>query len=569
MKRYPALALVALVFLLLVLLGSWVYLKNYAWPGADSTSARATGEPGSRDPTEDPFAEEPVTETDNAAESQPDAGGDSIPLEPDETAETRPTPPPEPVETGPKPQPQASVDKPKDAIVAELKLMKAGVRGDSEASDGLDPFIVSTLASATYRESVTTLFEDIRRGRLGTDGTVIQSAGKDAPEPRRFLTGQLLWPALSSEQQTELKDDKRNQAVVYLDRLPEFRSVVVDPDGRFALPVTERLADDFGSKGLRIVVHSPIYEIAGGFEAVLVKRDDGPIRIQLQLAPVLEVTVDVTPPEAIAAGVRVWLERRGLPGTPDFDDSLYMSARVPDSGRLVFTVPERYGELRVGASGEVWHSGLAQAVKLRDWKATKVKVLLPLVNERCDRVTGQVILANGNPVEAARLESTHFGATTWTAPDGGFDLFVPFDVMKTTRQFMVTRSGFRPEAVPLETSRQGTPGVEGNAPYGPFRVTPAWKVEVALDFPSEVSWAGASSSEQFKATLDDSVRPARWKLTMGWGTGFVMLTSVEGADRVLLWISPEEWEDAFRAYAKGEEVARLSLESFEKAFRKR
>lgn len=569
MKRYPVFALVALVFLLLVLLGSWVYLKNYAWPGAASSTARDSGKPASREITGDPFASEGGVPAVSDTKDNTEERGDSTTPPPEEPAETRPTPPPEPVETGPKPQPQASVDKPKDAIIAELKLTKAGVRGDGSADDGLDPFIVSTLGSATYRESVAALFDYIRRGRLGKDGAAIQSLGNDAPEPSRFLQGQLLWPSLTPEQKMELKEDKRNQAVVYLDRLPEFRAVVFEEDGWFALPVTDRMADDFGSKGLRIVVHSPIYEISGGFEAVLVKKDDGPIRIQMQVAPVLEVTVDVSPPEAIAAGVRVWLERRGLPNTPDFDDSLYMSARVPDSGRLVFTVPERYGEIRVGATGELWHSGQAQAVRLRDWKATKLKVLLPLVNERCDRVTGQVIVAKGHPVEAARLESTHFGATVYSAGDGEFDMFVPFDALQTTRQFMVTRHRYQPEAVPLETSRQGTPGVEGDTPYGPFRVTLAWNVEVALDFPSAIDWAGASSSAQFKATLDDSVRPARVKRTMDWGTGFVMLTSVERSDLVLLWISPEEWEGAYRAYAKGEEVARLSLETFEKAFRKR
>ncbi|MCZ7605323.1 MAG: hypothetical protein M5U25_04485 [Planctomycetota bacterium] len=571
MKRYPVFALVALVFLLLVLLGSWVYLKNYAWPGADSPTARETGKPAGREPTEDLFANEAAAPAGSDTKDNTEDRGDSSTPPPEEPAETRPTPPPEPVETGPKPQPQASVDKPKDTIVAELKLTKAGVRGDGETDEGLDPFIVSTLESAKQRESVTTVFDEISWGRLADDGAVIQSVGNDAPEPKRFLQGRLLWPALTSDQQTELKNDQRNQAVVYLDRLPEFRAVVFGKDGRFALPVTERMEADFGSKGLRIVVHSPIYEIEGGFEALLVKKDDGPIRIQLQLAPVLEVTVDVSPPEAIAAGVRVWLERRGLPGTPDFDDSLYMSAKVPDSGRLVFKVPERYGELRVGATGPGWHSGGTELIKLRNWKTAAAKVSLTLIAERCDRVSGRAVDEKGNSLGGVRLESTHYGTTVYTGAQGEFAMYVPFQRGLHTRQFIAWRHHVRPEVVPLETGRDGSPGVEGVAPYGPFTIRFVSEVEVELQLPAEIHATASVHSGRFKPAADLQ-RAGRGVMRgeLQWGTGMVRFSVSGGSERqVVTWISAEEWEQLFRAYAAGTDAPALSAEMFEDAFKKR
>src|SRR5690606_26621328 len=157
---------------------------------------------------------------------------------------------------------------------------KAGVRGDGSVGDGLEPFIVSTLDAARRRESAVNQLEDPQIGRLEGEDSVIRMPGSDAPAPTRFLQGCLLWPALTPEQQKKLKGEKRDRAVVYLDSLPEFRAVVFEEDGRFVLPVTERIEDAFGSKGVRIVVHSPINETSGGFEAVLVKKDDGPIPIK-------------------------------------------------------------------------------------------------------------------------------------------------------------------------------------------------------------------------------------------------------------------------------------------------
>ena len=570
MKRYPVFALVALVFLLLVLLGSWVYLKNYSWPlDGDDTSAREAGNRASREPKEDPFAIEAEEPDDSDTKDNTEDSGDSSTPQPEVPAETRPTPPPEPVETGP--QPQASVVKPKDAIVAELKPLKAGVRGDSGADDQLDAFIVSTLGTPELRESALTQLEDPKVGRLEGEGSIIHMPGSDAAAPTRFLQGRVLWPALTQEQQKELKNDKRNQAVVYLDRLPEFRAVVHEEDGRFVLPLTERMEDDFGSKGLRIVVHSPIYEISGGFEAVLVKKDDGPIRIQLQLAPVLEVTVDVTPPEAITAGVRVWLERRGLPGTPDFDDSLYMSARVPDSGRLVFTVPERYGELRVGATGPSWHSGGTVLIKLRNWKTAAAKVSLTLVAERCDRVSGRAVDEKGNGLGGTRLESTHYGTTVYTGAEGEFAMYVPFQRGLHTRQFIAWRQHARPEVVPLETGRDGSPGVEGVAPYGPFTITFVSEVEVEVQLPADVRATGAVYSGRFKPA-SDSERTNRGVMrgALRWGTGVVRFSVPGGSEKqVVTWISPEEWEQLFRAYAAGTDVPVLSAELFEEVFKRR
>lgn len=55
-----------------------------------------------------------------------------------------------------------------------------------------------------------------------------------------------------------------------------------------------------------------------------------------------------------------------------------------------------------------------------------------------------------------------------------------------------------------------------------------------------------------------------------WGTGVVRFSVSGGSDKqVVTWISPEEWEQLFRAYAAGTNAPVLSAEMFEDAFKKR
>jgi hypothetical protein len=235
-------------------------------------------------------------------------------------------------------------------------------------------------------------------------------------------------------------------------------------------------------------------------------------------------------------------------------------------------VPEHYGEFRVGAVGEDWHSGLPQIVTPRDWRTKQVRVALDLAAEHCDHATGQVVTTGDSPVSAARLESTHFGATVYTAPDGRFDTYVPFDTTQTARQFIVTSASLRPEVIPLEARANGSPGVSGTAPSGPFKVTMAGRVEVELSMPKEAVHLAPYQLMQPGANLTLEGRDAALVngVKLPCGMHCLPLTSVEHGTMLTLWIDDDAWERAFRAYATGStEAARMNPEPLEDAFKRR
>ncbi|MCA8913953.1 MAG: hypothetical protein KDB90_00975 [Planctomycetes bacterium] len=587
MKRYPVFALIALLFLLLVLLGSWVYLEHYPWPsgepGQEHTAGTDAGRSG-RDAGD--LLDE--AETGNADETDSEAGtGKGGPLEaPPEPV--RRANPPEPIDTGGKVKDADTTgDKTGDTVVAELTPGLAAIRDGSGGEEGIEPFIVSTLRPAIQRlgpASITLPVVSVKdAGHEVSTGTLLHEKPDDDASRlgdafAKMLVGQLIWPALSETDEELLRSSGRRQAVVYLDNLPEFRTLVDADEGWFSLPMTKRMDDDYRAKGLRLVVHSPAFEISGGFEALRVKKDDGPIKVSLQVAPIINVVVDVTPPEAVEAGVRVWLERRGMPETPDYDDSLYMSAKVPSTGRLVFSVPEHYGELRVAATGEVWHSGLPQIVKLRDWKTNKINVSLSLAGDRCDYVTGSVLNDYRQaPVKGARLESTHFGTTVYSGPDGKFEMWVPMDSYAGNRQFQCTAADLRPEVLPLETRASGTSGVEGSGPTGPFKVAMAGEVRVLLYLPKEAArLAPFTIPELHTGTRQNGINMEskgsdRLDTTLPWGIHTLTLRSLEKPDEaVTIWIDDSAWQDVLRFYASGKEsVTPVGTKTVGDVFKKR
>ena len=552
MKRYPVFALIALLFLLLVLLGSWVYLEHYPWlSGEREQEHSASGDAGEhgRD-SSDLMVEADAGE---AGETDGNAGtGKGGPLEAPPEPFRRANPP-DPIETGGKVKDaETAGDKTGDTVVAELTPGLAAIRDGGDGEDDIEAFIVSTLQPAAWRASISAS-RTVPSAPKSLLGASEDEAVGYAYQFDRQLTGQLLWPTMTAADKKDLKEAGRRQAVVYFSELPEFRCLVDADDGWFSVPMTERMEKDYRAKGLQLVVHSPVFQISGGFEAITLKKDDGKPQVRLEVAPVIEVTVDLTPPEAVESGVRVWLERRGLPETPDYDDGLYMSAKAPSSGRLVFTVPEHYGEFRIGATGESWHSGLAQIITPRKWKDNRVKVVLALASEPCDLASGKVKVDADTPLKAARLESTHYGTTVYSGPDGSFSMYVPFDSYQSNRQFIVTAAKLRPEVVPLEARAEGSPGVEGTGPNGPFTVSMASKIALELRLPKDATRIGRYLLREVPMDANIASGENQVSVDLPWGLQVLTVQSVDSRAVFTVWISAADWQRLFKAYAAGKE----------------
>jgi hypothetical protein len=579
MKRYPVFAVAALLFLLLFLLGSWVYVRNYQWPFAGEASeadqhARAADVLVGR-PDEDPFADVPD------AEGGTDGAGGRGPLEiPSEPV--RRAIPPASVETGRGTKPEAASAKVEDVIVAEKTPGVAAVRARDGSERGLDPFIVSTLPPAaareTFKSSSMTTEADESVERLIENDEGYEKAFAIPKVLDSVLRGEVVWPSLPAADAEALEEANRFQAVVYLAGLPEFRAVVDQSNRAFRLPLTSKMEDEYRSKGLHLVVHSVAFEIGGGYESITVKKDDGPIKVSMQVASKIAVVVDVSPPEAIADGVRVWLERRGGPSGPDRDDSLYMSARVPSSGRLVFTVPGHYGEFRVAATGARWHSGLPQELNLRDWRTNKVTVALQLAAEACSRLTGVVKYYMGAESEApvvagARLESTDYATTVYTGPDGHYDIWLPSDLSRANRQMIVRANGLRPEVIALDRANDSTAGV-GTVSYSqPVTVMMAWKTSLKLVLPkllshcSTVLVGGAVSAEAVEVSGGSTST-----VEVPWGADVLVIVDPEKSENepVTVYINPKDWSDVFNHYAAGKSsAASIQLKTLDEVFKKR
>ena len=579
MKRYPGFAVVALLFLLLVLLGSWVYLDNYPWPfsvGESASAPQIAARDAAINVDIDPFASSGSTAAED--EGNQTDGPLETPTESIEGAEpTRRAIPPAPVDTKPAKPATAETTEEKTTVVAELTPGLAAIRGSDGKELGLDPFVVSTLTSPVERwrmvTSTLTRTGDLERAKFLGEYTGKKLA---AEVLHSELKGEVIWPQLSEDEQTGLDDSLRQQAVVYIEKLPEFRAVVDKENTSFVLPLTEKLEKEYASSGLRLVVHSPAFEIIEGYESMLVKKDEGAIKLRLQLAPSITVTVDVTPAEAVASGVRVWLERRGDPAGPDYDDSLYMSAKVPPSGRLHFTVPEHYGEIRVAATGEAWHSGLPQVVRLREWRTLKADVALTMAPERCDRVTGSAFCephstAEPLAIKAARLESTHFGTTVYTGSDATFDMYVPYDEAKVARQFIVTAAHMRPEALALERGGTSTPGVSGSAIGESVKIKMGWVGTVRIQLPKELSHTTVVSILGASPATGIEISGGRSPvIDVMWGYSVLTVMSGEGLETEYtnLYVDAEEWQTAFSDYASGKETT-ITARTFTDKFRKR
>lgn len=578
MRRSTVFALAALVFLLVVLLGSWVYVANYDWPfaGGNGESTEDSDRTAKADSGEDdPFA--------NLADPDADGGeadgGTNGPLEGEHRGnETERGNPPESVDTKrPGTETETTGKTNEDVIEAVWASGQPGVRDSSGGDDYIDPFIVSTLRPALARSG------EIFSGRSFVGSSVRAHAStpviassklKDIPQVPGLpyvLIGKVKWPEVEPELYEELRDAGRVQVVVYLARLPEFRFILHEKEDNFVLHMTEDMADDFGSKGLEIVVHSPAFQIEGGHESTKRKKDDGAIEIPLQLTPVFELVVDVTPPEAVTDGVRVWVERLGEPGSPDEDDSLYISAKVPESGRLHFMIPAHYGELTFGATGEHWHSGLPRKARSWGWKKTKLKlnVVLELANDPCDYVRGEVKNTARDGVKT-RMQSTHFGTVTYSGSAGQFSMYVPFESSAGTRQFLATAAGYRPEVVPLENRGVPSQGVDGAPPHGPWNVTLGHRTSVRFEMPRDV----LRSRDEIQVGATRVVSKGREESgatpELKWGQRLVYFKSVMGETVYVAYVSAKEWDRAFKAYAGGEEGAlSIRMTSLAEAVRKR
>jgi hypothetical protein len=567
MKRYPVFAVAALLFLLLFLLGSWVYVRNYGWPAgsAEGSAAKDVAVNAQRVPTADPFAEQHPVGSNGEDETRTRGGALETPTEPSRRGSA-----PEPVET----RTSAAVSEntaPTEEVLAELVSGRAGVTDAKGDESGLDALIVSSLQAPESRW----LDGRSSRGRTKEVAPTKLKAGDQTFElppadQGAQIKGELIWPSLDKDTEDTLRIQARLQAVVFVEQMPESR-VILDPESnRFSLWLTEKLEALYASRGLRLFVHSPSFELQGGYEAQLVRKEDGPIKLQLQPAPAIDVVVDVGPEDAVASGVRVWLERRGF--GPDHDDNLYMSATVPTSGRLRFAVPEHYGEIRVAATGAQWHSGLPQVVELRDWKTTKVALRLNLAAEACDRVVGGVI-ADGDeasPLNAVRLECTHYGTTVYTGANGAFSMYVPYEGRSIPRQFRAEADGFRPEVIALERGGASSPGVTGDASIEPVVVQLAAVMTLEIKLPKEMShWTHVKHLGEKMPTEIKSRSITGEQLK--WGQRFIWFEDPNGAnDPITLCIGEDDWRNVFRLYAAGNgSSASVSPQPYDDELRKR
>lgn len=575
MKRPIIYALAVLVVLLLVLLGTAGYVGKFTLPfGEDASESDKTARGDSGNDSGDPFANLPDPDAD-AGEN----GGRNGPLEGTPRDETERAHPPESVDTKrPGEGTETGTKGNENVIEAVWASGKPGVQDSDGNEDSIDAFIVSTRPKAEDRRQEINFgsrFEGRSLKAHAATPVIISSKIDDIPQVPGLpyvMIGSLKWPTLDSEERRELERADRMQAVVYLARLPEFRFVVRDfQEPWFVLHMTEEMADDFGSKGLEVVVHSPAFQISGGFESIKPKKEDGAVEIALELAPVFELVVDVSPPEAVEAGVRVWVERQGLPYWADADDSLYMSAKVPSSGRLHFMIPEHYGELTFGATGTNWHSGLPRRAKGWGWKKGKLKlnVLLECANENCDYVRGQVVEPSSNGIKA-RLESTHFGTVTYSDGTGNFEMYVPFEANAGTRQFLVTAPNRRLEVVPLENRGEPTRGVDGAAPHGPWNVTLTERIPVRLDVPKEIMRDNdvievGATRVAMRGVLEKDAEP-----TLVWGQQLVFFTANRDRTVYVGYIGIKEWASAFANYAAGlESDVSPKITSLAEALKKR
>lgn len=570
MKRTSVVALVLLAFLLVVLIGSWVYVANFPWPGFGDDKAAEDDSERYRKPlprTLDDFPEPPSSDDSDAG------SGTRGPLELEEADIERMNPPGS-VGTGGKGSEGIEVEKGGDSIeavqVAGLPRVSAGGGAEGDVQE----FIVTTLPvpDEKTRELLEKAAEKADRRFENLPSSVTSSS--DVPGFSQALTGQIVWPELSEAELDEIKKQGRDRVTVYPERMPEFAAVLYHPARSFVLPATSEMIKQFRARGLKLVVHSPAFQISGGYESIVCKSEDGSIRIELEPAPVFELVVNVTPAEAAMSNVRVWVERRVDPAMPDADDCLYMSARVPSSGRLHFVIPQHYGDLMFGATGPGWHSGLTQRASSWGFKKSRLKltVTLELAADSCDLTSGRVEVRD-IASNVARLECTHFGTVVYSGEDGQFSMYVPFERSAATRQYVVTRPGCRPEVVALEARGTHSAGVAGYPLSGGCTVTLARTVEVRLDIAKdaipESDWVYLSGSETRIVENRKAVKDVT--VTLTWGQNLLYFTENESNKVIGLgYISPSEWDQAFQRYAAGSDRFNvLDVDSAERHFSKR
>lgn len=574
-RRMGAVAL--LLVLIALLLSSWVYLYDVDLPFGE------WGRPSDRSRQKQAEAASDNNSTfhldSDAVEGGPDHPGTrgNRPLEmPDEPR--RVTPPPEPMEI-----PRAGGDETagngKESVEAELKAGEAGVAGAVGNLD-LEPFIVST---HTRR---STAYLSAAANTLGNSALIKltdQDSGLSLRYQQEFgylLQGVVKFPELDKEARARLTEAGRMEAWVYTPEFPDFYFPVHSDYGNFVLQLTDAQAKAYRQKGLTVHVHSPAFRLRGGGESVTLKKVGEQLpEIALELAPVFKLVVRVTPQGAVDSGVRAWVERRGV--DCPIDDSLFMSAKVPPSGELVFHVPEHYGELRVGVNGAEWHSGLPQLVKFTDWSRDTATVRLDCAAEPCDRITGTIGALVKKPggeelppsFQAggiARLEDTIYGAILYSGTDGSFDGMFPYSTRSASRQLIVTSEHYMPRAVPLDGSygEESTAMItnNGRAPFGPWQISREWKMKVDLLLPEFVG-------EDLIVTRDRSSflksGDSTENVELNWGSHLLTVRKNESLEVVArYWISDDAWEDALRNHNAGRTPNRLRLMKFEDYVRK-
>jgi hypothetical protein len=591
MKYFPRYAVSLLLFLLLFLLGALFWLRHTQ---KDSGGPRQ-GESWARH--YDPYQRDWHTGTDQTplpAERPPEAEG--------RPAELRHAQPPEGRQITRR-EPDV------EAVVEALPLPE--VQAEEEDFD-LEPLIVSTLAPLTRRSEHASVLEEQGRiqPRHSHAGALIHKRG-DAyrriipdlfPELPWMLVGRLEYPELPKSHTETLISAHRMRAIVYLEDQPLMRDVA-GPKGWFVLHLTERQAGSLARQPARLVVHSPAFRVRGGADHgevfVIEAARRQPLVVPLELTPQRRVQVSVSPSPAPEENVRVWLERRGDPDGPDHDDSLFMSARVPPSGRLAFLVPERYGELRVGATGEYWHSGQAGVVNTK-WQDNLLRVNLRLQWERCQLLEGVVTapapspvtnvetirksvripgVSNGNArannesrpqigTSAYRFERTGTGATIYTDEEGRFRSYFHFPRGEIGPQLVGFHYALSPTYIPLTLGADPPRGVAnvwpGAAVLGPWRVAVEPEVGplklglpgVPAEMATYIGWREEYAYRRTRAAASGEDVP--WE-GLRWRDRFVHTSSERGEQQRIWFVPRSALEEAWWKLQEGDEAPTVTL----------
>lgn len=434
MKAFARFAVILLVVLVGVLLGSWAYLTiRY---GSVENFVAGEGQPRYWQPAPGPpVAESPESSADSAEESAAERAAREVssgraPGEDQATGGGRPAP--------------------------------CGDGGDRpEAPDPAD--VVEAVRDEPYEGPMVTVDGTTLRGsalaardflfmRTRSEALSARPGYLSASSLRQFEQLGLFKPALPNDLKKTGPFYLRGQVIDHLTRKPlpgavvaltadepelaQTLRAVTNEEGHFALPLSARdHAAYVGKKSpAPLSVHLDGYELhEPSTKKGKVEPDSNAFfSVRMQRSGGLKVRVMVDNPVAASYDVRVWAEVRSDLRGPLFDDHIFMSVPCPAKGAVEFHFPVvPAGVLRLGAVGWGW---ACEAVQEADKFPLKhVQARLRLIPEATFKVEGRVDYTfTGGPLlgddrrealSATRLSVTDARSLTYTSERGDFEFY--------------------------------------------------------------------------------------------------------------------------------------------------